>query len=98
MKLLLSKIQDELIAGEFFLKQKMYQLNEDIDKAFSPIEDEKGGYHLHAVCVHDGGAKGGHYFIYIKDHRENVWRKFNDMRVNVVDEVEVFLNANGGHG
>jgi Ubiquitin carboxyl-terminal hydrolase len=53
---------------------------------------------LHAVCIHDGGAEGGHYFIYIKDHNKNVWHKFNDMRVTVVEESEVFLNANGGHG
>ena len=50
------------------------------------------------MCIHDGGAEGGHYFLYIKDHNSNLWHKFNDMRVSVVDEQEVFLNANGGHG
>jgi|LauGreDrversion4_2_1035121.scaffolds.fasta_scaffold226725_1 hypothetical protein len=28
----------------------------------------------------------------------NIWRRFNDMRVEIVEESEVFQNANGGLG
>ena len=55
------------------------------------MEDENGAYHLHAVCIHDGGATSGHYYTFIKDHQKKIWRKFNDLKVDIVaDEKEVF--------
>jgi hypothetical protein len=48
--------------------------------------------------VHDGGADGGHYFTLIKDHKMNRWRKFNDSKIDFIDEDEVFKQANGGFG
>lgn len=62
------------------------------------MENGDGAYHLHAVCVHDGGAQSGHYYTFIKDHHANVWRKFNDIKVEIVQEKEVFDHANGGMG
>lgn len=53
---------------------------------------------MHAMCVHDGGADGGHYFALIKDHKLNKWRKFNDTKIDFIDEEDVFAQANGGHG
>jgi hypothetical protein len=53
---------------------------------------------LHAITVHDGSAEGGHYFTFIKDHYQSIWRKFNDIRVTTVDEKDVFLQSVGGHG
>jgi len=55
-------------------------------------------YHLHAICVHDGGADSGHYFTFIKDHYQGIWRKFNDIRVTTVDEAEVMEQSIGGQG
>lgn len=60
------------------------------------MENEEGAYHLHAVCVHDGGASSGHYYVFIKDHKQNLWRKFNDLKCDIVEEKEVFEHANGG--
>ncbi len=51
---------------------------------------------MHAICVHEGNADGGHYFNFIKDHKINRWRKFNDKNVSDVSEDEVFESANGG--
>jgi len=48
-------------------------------------------YQLHGVCIHDGSAESGHYYTLIKDHHQNVWREFNDIRVKIVDE-ETVLN------
>lgn len=53
---------------------------------------------MHAICVHDGGAQSGHYYTFIKDHYQNVWRKFNDIKVDIVSEQDVFEQANGGQG
>ena len=62
------------------------------------MESEQEAYHLHAVCVHDGGAQSGHYYTFIKDHKAGVWRKFNDLKCDKVEEKEVYEHANGGSG
>lgn len=51
---------------------------------------------LHSVCIHEGSADSGHYYTYIKDHAKDKWRKFNDHRVDEVEEGQVFGDANGG--
>ena len=53
-------------------------------------------YHLHGVCIHDGTAESGHYYSYIKDHKQGVWRCYNDHRVSIVEESQVYEEANGG--
>ena len=53
-------------------------------------------YHLHGVVIHDGSAYGGHYYSYIRDHKQGVWRKFNDHTVSVVEESQVYEEARGG--
>ena len=53
-------------------------------------------YYLHGVCIHDGTAESGHYYSYIKDHNQGVWRCYNDHRVTNVEEKLVFEEASGG--
>ena len=53
-------------------------------------------YYLHGVCIHDGTAESGHYYSYIRDHKKEVWRLYNDHRVCEVEEEKVFEEANGG--
>ena len=53
-------------------------------------------YHLHGVCIHDGTAESGHYYSYIRDWSQNVWRQYNDHRINVVEEQQVLEEAQGG--
>ncbi len=55
-------------------------------------------YNLHAVIVHDGSAQSGHYFAFIFDWHQKVWRKYNDIRITEVTEEEVFRDSNGGFG
>jgi ubiquitin carboxyl-terminal hydrolase 25/28 len=59
---------------------------------------EKNKYILHAICVHDGSAESGHYYTFIKDHNQNKWRNYNDVRVTEVEEATVFEHANGECG
>ena len=50
-------------------------------------------YRLHAAFFHRGSAGGGHYWVYIYDHKKELWRKYNDDRVTVVtDRNEIFGN------
>lgn len=48
------------------------------------------------MCIHDGTAESGHYYSFIKDHKQDIWRLYNDHRVSVVDEKQVYDEANGG--
>jgi Ubiquitin carboxyl-terminal hydrolase len=50
-------------------------------------------YRLHAAFFHRGGAAGGHYWVYIYDHKKEVWRKYNDDRVSVVDNLNEIFGA-----
>lgn len=40
-------------------------------------------YRLHAVICHSGGARAGHYWVWIRDFNRNVWIKFNDSTVTI---------------
>lgn len=44
----------------------------------------KHPYRLHAAFFHRGSAGGGHYWVYIYDHVKELWRKYNDDRVTIV--------------
>ena len=50
------------------------------------------------MCIHDGSAESGHYYTIIKDHHQNVWREFNDIRVKTVEEETVLSQSKGGDG
>lgn len=55
-------------------------------------------YRLHAVVCHAGTtAAAGHYWVWIYDFEEDVWRKYNDTTVSVHPAEEVFeqLNTRG---
>ena len=56
----------------------------------------KHPYRLHAAFFHRGSAGGGHYWVYIYDHKKEIWRKYNDERVSVVSNTnEIFGNPYG---
>ncbi|KAI8350593.1 hypothetical protein EDC96DRAFT_567370 [Choanephora cucurbitarum] len=55
----------------------------------------KVAYKLHAVFIHQGQANYGHYWIYILDHAEDQWWKYNDSLVTKVDESEIFHSTTG---
>lgn len=57
---------------------------------------QRNPYHLHSICVHEGGAESGHYYAYIYDRFAKQWRKYNDIRVTDVTEEEVFRYSEGG--
>jgi ubiquitin carboxyl-terminal hydrolase 25/28 len=56
----------------------------------------KTPYELSAVWIHSGVATTGHYWAYLRDFKNNKWRKFNDVFVSDVDEKTVFEDAIGG--
>jgi ubiquitin carboxyl-terminal hydrolase 25/28 len=64
------------------------QLDREVGAVFEQYRDHP--YRLHAVFMHRGGAKGGHYWIYIHDSQNKVWRSYNDETVEEVDAREIF--------
>ncbi|KAF8449694.1 hypothetical protein BGX38DRAFT_1187333 [Terfezia claveryi] len=49
------------------------------------------GYRIHSVFIHRGSVSFGHYWIYIYDFKEKIWRKYNDEYVTAAtDPREVF--------
>lgn len=64
------------------IRSRMDHLNQQVKEAF--VDMRKHPYRLHAAFFHRGGAAGGHYWVYIFDHKKEVWRKYNDDRVSTV--------------
>lgn len=71
------------------LNIRMSALELQIDTVFKDCNDHP--YRLHAVFTHRGAStKGGHYWIYIYDFQNDMWRSYNDDRVEPVDEKDIF--------
>jgi ubiquitin carboxyl-terminal hydrolase 25/28 len=77
------------------LKRELAQIDKDmtcleaeIDSVFKDSREHP--YRLHAVFTHRGGTKGGHYWIYIYDFQNAMWRKYNDDHVTPADESAIF--------
>lgn len=77
-------------------EDEQVNLKADKDGMFRSMENFP--YRLHAVVCHAGAtASVGHYWVWIHDFEQNVWRKYNDTRVSVHSEASVFeeLNTKG---
>ncbi len=71
------------------LNHRMSSLDSEIDTVFKDCHDRP--YRLHAIFTHRGAStKGGHYWIYIYDFQNGIWRSYNDDKVEPVDEREIF--------
>jgi ubiquitin carboxyl-terminal hydrolase 25/28 len=54
-------------------------------------------YKLQTVFIHRGEAGGGHYWIYLYDFENDIWREYNDEHVTVVnDRRRIFEHQGGG--
>lgn len=50
-------------------------------------------YKIHSVFIHRGEAGGGHYWVYIHDSEQDVWREYNDENVTTVrDRSRIFAD------
>jgi ubiquitin carboxyl-terminal hydrolase 25/28 len=79
-----AKIDEELTQ----IYEKTKDLENKIDHQFDHMK--KHGYSIFAIFIHRGEASYGHYWIYIRDRQNNVYRKYNDDIVTEVTLSEVF--------
>jgi ubiquitin carboxyl-terminal hydrolase 25/28 len=81
---LLSKRADELRPELTEIHERMGKLEKQIDSVFENCKDHP--YRLHAIFMHAGSHSGGHYWIYIYDFQNDIWRKYNDETVSLESE------------
>ena len=71
------------------LNGRIVDLQQQIKEAFADMRNHP--YRLHAAFFHRGGPTGGHYWVYIYDHVNEIWRKYNDDYVTKVTNLnEIF--------
>ena len=70
------------------INTRIERLQENISSQFKTYK--KFGYTLFAVFIHRGEASYGHYWVYIKDPKRGIYRKYNDDTVTEVPASEVF--------
>ncbi|ODV95123.1 hypothetical protein PACTADRAFT_42612 [Pachysolen tannophilus NRRL Y-2460] len=84
----LNALIERIFAKETSLNNELAVLQNNIAQQFTNFN--KIGYSIFAIFIHRGEASYGHYWIYIKDPKRNVYRKYNDENVSEVSLKEVF--------
>lgn len=56
--------------------KELNELRNEEAEAFSSMKLHK--YCLHAMICHGGGMNAGHYWVWVKDFKNQVWYKYND--------------------
>ena len=73
------------------LKIEMESIQSMVDSQFEDLKNLK--YRLAAVFIHRGSSGAGHYWVYIHDFANNIWRQYNDERVDEVTNLEDIFEA-----
>lgn len=64
------------------IKNEIGILQEKLQNQFIDMRNHE--YTLHAVFIHHGEVGGGHYWVYIYDAENDIWRQYNDESVSQV--------------
>lgn len=73
------------------IRNRIAVLEQQINDSFTDADFRKQEYRLHALFFHRGTPVSGHYWIYIFDHVNETWRKYNDETVTQVNNLkEIF--------
>lgn len=96
----LGELSDSLQDKANELKQELEHINSKISRLESEMDDvfreaRDRPYRLHAIFTHRGGTKGGHYWIYIYDFQNEMWRRYNDDKVELVSSSDIFEREAG---
>nr|POF15272.1 ubiquitin carboxyl-terminal hydrolase 2 [Quercus suber] len=83
-----------LLERDAAISKEIDGLEEGLQGRFEDLKSLK--YRLAAVFMHKGGGGGGHYWIYIHDFANNVWRKYNDETVEAVSELQEIYESKPG--
>lgn len=87
-------IQVEMIQTKLqAIDTRILKLQAQVSSQFENYK--KIGYLLFAIFIHRGEASHGHYWLYIRDMKKNIYRKYNDDTVTEVLVSEVLNFAEG---
>ncbi|KAM0291572.1 hypothetical protein ACHAO9_003699 [Fusarium lateritium] len=78
------------------MRTEIREREEALEKYYSGLKSNP--YRLHAVICHRGQLMSGHYWVWIYDFEQDVWRKYNDSSVEVkrsTAEVLAILSTSG---
>lgn len=75
------------------LGNEVWELRKKIREQYTDMRQHR--YRLHAVFMHRGTNAYGHYWIYIYDFVNDIWREYNDERVSVVDDRKRVFEQSG---
>ncbi|RKF56885.1 Ubiquitin carboxyl-terminal hydrolase 2 [Erysiphe neolycopersici] len=88
---------DELAVEIDEIKNSIGALKERLQNQFINMRDHE--YTLHAVFIHQGEIGGGHYWVYIYDAVNDIWRQYNDETVSEVRNRDyIFKHESVGGG
>ncbi|RGP79988.1 ubiquitin carboxyl-terminal hydrolase 2 [Fusarium longipes] len=73
------------------MKFELRETTEDVEKYHAELRNSP--YRLHAVICHRGSLSSGHYWVWIFDFEQNVWRKYNDSNVEVKHSTDEVLKT-----
>ena len=76
-----------LTLGVSAVEDKIKLLSTNISSQFADLREIP--YRLHSVFIHRGQVSAGHYWIFIYDFANSIWRKYNDGYVNEVLDTSV---------
>ncbi|GMM32149.1 ubiquitin-specific protease [Martiniozyma asiatica (nom. inval.)] len=88
----ISKLEEETS----FLNDQIPKLEESISSLFDVSTTMSGrsyknyAYKAFAMFIHKGNAGGGHYWAYIRDTQQNLWRMYNDETIMEVQKENLF--------
>lgn len=84
-------IRETQAAVQQMMESELKQLEERLE---THVESMKNiAYRLHAVICHRGHLTSGHYWVWIHDFQDNVWRWYNDADVKENKDTADVLNT-----
>ncbi|MCJ1285725.1 ubiquitin-specific protease ubp2 [Xylographa opegraphella] len=87
----LDKASSNVTAELSEIEVQMTALCTNINSQFVDLRELP--YRLHSVFIHRGVVNSGHYWIYIYDFVNSMWRKYNDGYVTEVTETQIIFGA-----
>ncbi|RDL32521.1 Cysteine proteinase [Venustampulla echinocandica] len=93
---LLEERTAEIVEELGVINKEIAGLKQSLTEQFTDMRQYE--YKLQAVFIHRGEAGGGHYWVYIYDFENDIWREYNDEYVTEVKDRRRIFDHQGGTG
>ncbi|KAE8449971.1 hypothetical protein EG329_007110 [Mollisiaceae sp. DMI_Dod_QoI] len=78
------------------ISRQITAIKQSLKDQFTDMREHE--YKLHSVFIHRGEAGGGHYWVYIYDFEQDIWREYNDEHVTEVKDLRRIFEQQGASG